>query len=76
MQVDTLQKPSYEELELEVVRLKSELSSLKKLIFGQKRERFFPAEGDEKQMVLTGFDQKNKPFVKTEEITYTRQRTV
>src|SRR4030042_1519139 len=76
MQVDTLGKPTYEDLLIENVRLKAELANLKKLIFGQKRERFFPAEGDEKQMVLTGFDQKNKPLVKTEEITYTRQRTV
>jgi transposase len=76
MQVDTLQKPTYEELAIENVRLKAELANLKRLIFGQKRERFFPAGGDENQMVLTGFDQKNQPEIKTEQISYIRHKVV
>jgi transposase len=73
MQVDTLEKPSYEDLLLENIHLKAENANLKKLIFGQKRERFFP---DEKQLILSGFDQKNKAIVKTEEITYTRSKVI
>jgi hypothetical protein len=65
MQVDILQNPPYEELLIENVRLKAEIASLKRLIFGQKRERFFPVR-DDQQLVLSGFDQKNQPQFKTE----------
>ena len=75
MQVATLQNPSYEELLIENVRLKAEIASLKRLIFGQKRERVFPVR-DDQQLVLSGFDQKNQPQFKTEQISYTRHKVV
>jgi transposase len=75
MQVDTLQNPPYEELLTENIRLKAEIANLKKLIFGQKRERFFPVQ-DDQQLVFSGFNQKNQPEVKTEQISYTRHKVV
>jgi hypothetical protein len=38
----TAPKPTYDELLAEVAYLKAELAQLRRLIFGQKRERFVP----------------------------------
>ena len=62
---------TYDDLLRENVRLHSELDNLRRLIFGQKRERFVPAESSEQLSFI------RPPAVadaKTEHITYTRQK--
>jgi transposase len=65
-------KPSYQDLEAENFRLRAEIVTLKRLIFGQKRERFIPA--DTEQMELAGFESAKEAPADTEEITYTRPK--
>lgn len=69
-------KPTYEQLEAEVLRLREELANLRRLIFGQKRERFVPAANaaPQLQMGLGGDPSVAPPKVETETITYTRQK--
>ena len=45
-------KPTYAELEAEVLRLHEELANLRRLIFGQKRERFVPAANAAPQLQM------------------------
>lgn len=70
-------KPTYEELELEVAKLRAELAHLKRMIFGQKRERFIPAHTDS-QMILSEVAniETTQPALKTETISYTRRKPV
>ena len=70
-------KPTYEELELEVAKLRAELAHLKRMIFGQKRERFIPAHTDS-QMILSEVAniETTQPALKTETINYTRRKPV
>lgn len=63
---------TYDELLLEIARLKSELSNLRRLVFGQKRERFVPIKANEQLSFLRPTSTPSKP--KTEQITYTRQK--
>lgn len=69
-------KPTYAELETEVLRLREELANLRRLIFGQKRERFVPAANAAPQLQMgLGDDHQVAPRkVETETITYTRQK--
>lgn len=63
---------TYDELLLENAQLKSELGNLRRLIFGQRRERFVPAETREQLSFITPTSTPAKP--KTEQITYTRKK--
>ena len=63
---------TYDELLFENVQLKSELTNLRRLIFGQKRERFVPASSSEQLSLVQPPFNIAKP--KTEQITYTRKK--
>ena len=65
---------TYEELLFENLRLQEELAQLKRLIYGQKRERFVPL-GNEKQLAIT-LDHEPPAVVPspTTTITYTRRQ--
>lgn len=74
MQSATENKPTYEELAAEVLFLKFELDKLRRLIFGQKRERFIPVINPE-QLNMTLDDQPSSAAeVRTEDIHYTRRQ--
>ncbi|MDX1580671.1 MAG: IS66 family transposase, partial [Alphaproteobacteria bacterium] len=62
---------SYADLLAENESLKSELAELRRLIYGQKRERFIPE--DDAQFGL-GFDAQEREAEETEEITYRRRK--
>ena len=70
-------KPSYEELVLENEKLRVELAHLKRMIFGQKRERFIPVQATD-QMVISEVAELETiaPALKTETISYTRRKPV
>ena len=73
MEMMTEQKPTYEELELRNQRLRFENNNLKRLIFGQTRERFIPEQNENQASFLTAAsDTSKKP--QTEHISYTRQK--
>jgi transposase len=74
-QIDkTVQAPSIEELWLKISVLEQENAYLRRMIFGQKSERFISA-ADDKQLPLPGLDQpKQKLPAKTETINYTRKK--
>lgn len=69
------EKPSYEELEFEIEKLRTELAHLKRMIFGQKRERFIPVQAND-QMVMSEVAELEtiSPAQKTETINYTRRK--
>ena len=56
----------------EIEYLKHQLSELKRMIFGSKRERFIP--GDTGQGVLFDLEEAKEERAKKEEITYTREK--
>ena len=65
---------TYEELLFEYHRVKEELAQLKRLIFGQKRERFVPLV-DEQQLAITlNEESPAAPPAPTTTITYTRRQ--
>jgi transposase len=65
-------KPTYDELEAEVIHLRFENSNLKRLLFGQKRERFEP-EVNSMQLSFLSMPVEDAPE-KTEKISYTRRK--
>ena len=67
--------PAYDDLLLENERLKIENANLKRLIFGQKRERYIPIKPDN-QLLFPGFDQKEDVQIETEQISYSRKKSV
>ena len=74
MMEQAAQKPTYEELEQTVLLLKTELTQLRRLIFGQKSERFVPVKNaDQLMMSMDGLTVLDKA-VTTETITYTRKK--
>lgn len=75
MVIATRTEPTYDELLSENQRLKIEISNLKRLIYGQKRERYIPVN-DANQLFLPGFDQKEESKAETEQISYTRSKAV
>ena len=75
METTVDRKPSYAELEAEVERLRFELANLKRLIFGQKRERFVPAERDSQlDFLVSTADLITRSQPQTVQITYTRPK--
>jgi len=67
-------KPTYEELEAEVLFLKFELDKLRRLIFGQKRERFVPVVNPEQLDIALDDAPIITPEIRTEDIHYTRRQ--
>lgn len=71
----TAPKPTYDELFAEVAYLKAELAQLRRLIFGQKRERFVPLlNSSQLDMGLVETQAVGAP-VKTERVEYTRTKS-
>ena len=65
---------TYNELQAENIRLRSELANLRRLIFGQKRERFVPAMDPQQIPLIEESDvQPSRPVI--EKITYERKKT-
>lgn len=82
MEAITAKKPTYDELlvqnallQSENAYLKQELAKIKRLIFGQKRERFVPADSNQLdiELELEGIQPKAAEPA-TEEIAYTRRK--
>jgi transposase len=73
MQMETLQELTHEELVATVIRLNTELANLKRLIFGQKRERFVPNNNTD-QLTFFKPDPKKNVQVQTEHISFTRKK--
>ena len=70
----TEKQPTYQQLLLEIAFLKEENAKLRKMIFGQKRERFIPV--DTNQMSINFGDQiAYKVEEQTEEVSYTRRKS-
>ena len=69
-------QPTYEELFAEVVYLKEELALLKRLLFGQKRERYVAGEDNPQLELDLGIDPKQAPDPGQpgERIEYTRKK--
>jgi len=74
---DTNSKPSYDELLFENEKLRTELACLKRMIFGQKRERFVPVSSDDQMIMLEVAELASpEPARKMETIQYTRRKPV
>lgn len=70
----TAPQPTYEELLAEVISLRAELGQLKRLIFGQKRERFVPFNHPSQlEIALADAKRESAPVAETRTITYTRK---
>jgi len=65
---------SYDELLSENIQLKQELADLKRLIFGQKRERFIPGNSDHQLSFGLGLEVSTRLEETTEQITYQRKK--
>jgi transposase len=65
--------PSYAKLKAENRFLKTEISNLRRMIFGQKRERFVPEKND-KQLTFLDELVPSEPMSETEKISYTRKK--
>lgn len=65
-------QPTYEELLLKVAQLEHEVTTLRRMIFGQKSERFVPI--NENQMILPGLEKPAGKAHKTETISYIRRK--
>jgi len=63
---------TYAELLQENIRLQSELENLRRMVFGQKRERFVPAESSDQLSFIAPASM--APKAKTEQISYTRKK--
>ena len=71
-QLTTETKPTYAELEAKVLKLETELSCLRRFIYGQKRERFVPAQQEDQLTFL--ITQEKERQVETEQISYVRTK--
>jgi len=70
----TLSKSEYDTLKTENLYLKHELEKLKRMIFGSKSERFVPVDNGQLNLGLEGLETQQAPEVKTETLTYTRNK--
>jgi transposase len=73
MHSNTVKTPTYKELQAENEFLKFELANLKKVLFGQKRERFIPEKTND-QLTFLGLPVSSAPLSEKEKITYTRNK--
>jgi transposase len=73
MQIEELQELSHEELIAIIIRLNTEFANLKRLIFGQKRERFIP-NNNTNQLAFFKPNPKENVQVQTEHISFTRKK--
>lgn len=72
-----ISRSEYERLlnfETEVFYLKHELDKFKRMLFGQKSERFVPTDNGQLTLELEGVETAAKPEEKTETLTYTRKK--
>jgi transposase len=67
-------QPTYEELFAEVVYLREELALLKRLLFGQKRERYVAGEDDQQLELNLDIEPKPAPEPESERIEYSRKK--
>lgn len=67
-------QPTYDELLAEVMRLRAELAQLRRLIFGQKRERFVPLVNSSQLDIGLAEPPTASAPVKTERVEYTRAK--
>jgi len=74
MQNSTEKKPTYEELQAKVLFLELELDKLRRLIFGQKRERYVPVFNPEQLNIALDDQPAQAPSVPSETIHYTRRK--
>ena len=72
-QLSTETEPTYDELKAKVLKLEAEVSCLRRFIFGQKRERFVPAQQEDQLTFLVTQKEQAKPL-ETEQINYTRTK--
>jgi transposase len=70
----TLSRGEYDTLKTENLYLKHELEKLKRMIFGSKSERFVPVDNGQLNLGLEGLETQQAPEVKTETLTYTRNK--
>ena len=70
----TTTKPTYDQLYLENLRLKSELDNFRRLVFGQKRERFVPTTDHRQLSCITNAECKPSKL-EIEKITYERKKS-
>ena len=63
-------------LQAEITYLKEELSLLRRLIYGQRRERFIPTSSKNQQELALGVFDNQEEEAETEEITYRRRKNV
>lgn len=68
-------KPTYQELETKVAFLEFELDKLRRLIFGQKRERFVPVANPGQLDIQLDDPRAETAPAKVENISYTRTKT-
>ena len=73
MQSNAVKKLTYDQLQARVVHLEFENANLKKVLFGQKRERFVPEKNDD-QLTFLGLPVSSEPLSETEKITYSRRK--
>ena len=76
MQKAEHRKPSYEELEAKVLFLEVELDKLRRLIFGQKRERYVPVVNSEQLNIALDNLPEQTPSRQSENIHYSRRKKV
>jgi transposase len=67
-------QPTYEELLAEVLYLREELASLKRLVFGQKRERYVAAANEAQLELGLDIEAKAAPAAGSEHIEYSRKK--
>jgi len=65
---------SYDELLAENIQLKQELADIKRLIFGQKRERFIPGQNNNQFSIGLGLEPSAIVEENSEQITYQRKK--
>lgn len=67
-------KSSHESLQIDFIKLKSELDQLKRMIFGAKSERFVASENPEQSRLDFNVESLSIPSSQEETITYTREK--
>jgi len=74
MQITTTSKPTYDQLEAEVLYLRQELDKLRRLIYGQKRERYVPLPPPDQLNFALAEQVSSELPAKTERISYVRRK--